>query len=110
METITLADYIQYGFMAFICLLLITLVAGMFRQFRDSGETHGRLSGLEKQLSDLAGRVANLEQNMMTLTGEVGEVKGLVRALHQKVDLLMRHRHDADTGQVILTPGEIAAD
>ena len=43
-------------------------------------------------------------------TGEIGEIKGLLLSLHQKVDMLMRHRRDENTGQVILTPNEVAAD
>lgn len=110
METITLADYVQYGFLAFICLLLVTLVVGMLRQFRDTGEIKGELKGINKRLDDLTARVATLEQTVVALGREVSETKGLVLALHQKVDMLMRHRHDQDNGQVILTPEEVAAD
>ena len=31
-------------------------------------------------------------------------------SLHERVDLMMRHRHDPDDGQVLLTPEEVAAD
>ena len=75
METITLADYILYGLMAFICLLLIAMFVALLHLARDNGE-----------------------------------IKGLVQALHQRVDLVMRHRHQPDTGQGILTPEEVAAD
>jgi hypothetical protein len=40
---------------------------------------------------------------------EISEIKGLVIALHERVDLVMRHRRQAD-GEVILTPGELPAD
>ena len=114
METIALSDYILYGFLGFMCLLMVAIVVALWRQARDAGEMKGRLSGLERQLdemnSNLTGRVERLEQTVMTLAAELGEVKGLVLALHQKVDMLMRHRHDQDTGQVILMPEEVAAD
>ena len=124
MEMITTEDYILYGFLAFIALLLVSIVVGMFRQFRDTGEIKGRLSGLERQLAEqsgriteqsgridsLSGRLERLEQTVASLAGEVGELKGLLLALHQRVDLVMRHRHNADTGQVILTPEAVAAD
>ena len=114
METITLADYILYGFLAFIGLALLAMLAALLRQSRDSGEMKGRIAGLERQLdemnSSLTARVERLEQAVMTLAGEVGEIKGSVQALHRKVDMLMRHRHDPGTGQVILTPEEVAAD
>ena len=110
METITLADYILYGFLAFMCLLLVTIVVALWRQARDSGEIKGRLTALERQVDELASRVTTLEQTVAALGREVSEVKGLVLALHERVNLVMRHRHDRDTGQVILTPEEVAAD
>ena len=117
MDTITLADYIQYGFMAFMSLLLIAMFVALLRQGRDIGELKGEVGGINKRLDDLTVRVEKLEETVMALagrlgenTGEIGEIKGLLLSLHQKVDMLMRHRHDTDTGQVILTPEEIAAD
>jgi len=110
METITLADYIQYGFMAFICLLLIAMFVALIRLTKDNGEIKGELKGINKRLDDLTERVSTLEKTVLTLAQEVGEVKGLVQALHQRVDLVMRHRHQPDTGQVLLTPEEVAAD
>lgn len=114
METIELSDYILYGFLGFMCLLMVAIVVALWRQARDTGEMKGRISGLERQIdemnSNLTGRVARLEQTVMTLAGDLGEVKGLVLALHQKVDMLMRHRHEPDTGRVILTPEEVSAD
>ena len=177
MEMITTEDYILYGFLAFIALLLVSIVVGMFRQFRDTGEIKGRMEGMQRQIDEmkidlsgrieglsgridslsgridglseriegqsgridslseriegqsgridslseriegqsgridsLSGRLERLEQTVASLAGEVGEIKGLLLALHQRVDLVMRHRHDADTGQVILTPEAVAAD
>ena len=117
METITLADYIQYGFMAFMSLLLVAMFVALLRQGRDIGEIKGDIRGINRRLDDLTVRVERLEQAVMALagkigehTGEIGEIKGLLLSLHQKVDMLMRHRHDRDTGQVILTPEEVAAD
>ncbi len=110
METITLADYIQYGFMAFMSLLMIAMFVALLRQGRDIGELKGDIRGINRRLDELTARVNRLEEALMTLVGEVGEVKGSVQALHQKVDMLMRHRHQPETGQVILTPEEVAAD
>ena len=107
---ITTEDYILYGFLAFICLLLVSIVVGMFRQSRDISELKGQNAGIQRQLDELSGRVGQLEQTVAAQSREIGEVKGLLLALHQRVDLVMRHRHDAATGQVILTPEEIAAD
>lgn len=110
METITLADYILYGFLASICLMQVAIVVALWRQGRDIGEIKGELKGINKRLDDLTARVATLEQTVAALGREVSETKGLVLALHQKVDMLMRHRHDPDNGQVVLTPEEVAAD
>ena len=117
METITLADYIQYGFMAFMSLLMIAMFVALLRQGRDIGELKGEVRGINRRLDDLTVRVERLEQTVMALTGkigehtgEIGEVKGMLQDLNRKVDLLMRHRHEPDTGQVFLTPEEVAAD
>ena len=109
METIALSDYILYGFLGFIALLQVAIVVALWRQSRDIGELKGDVRGINRRLDDLTARVERLEQTVLTLAGELGEVKGLVLALHQKVDMLMRHRHDRDTGQVILTPEEVTA-
>ena len=58
----------------------------------------------------LTTRVERLEDGLSALAREVSEIKGLLLALHQRMDLVMRHRHEPETGQVILTPEEIAAD
>ena len=117
METITLADYIRYGFLAFIGLVQLAMLVALLRQSRDIGEIKGDIRGINRRLGDLTVRVERLEQTVMALagkigehTGEIGEIKGLLLSLHQKVDTLMRHRHDENTGQVILTPNEVAAD
>ena len=110
METITLADYVQYGFLAFICLLLISMFVALIRLTKENGEIKGELRGINKRLDDLTARVATLEQTVAALGREVSETKGLIVALHQRVDLVMRHRHDPDNGQVVLTPEEVAAD
>ena len=124
METITLADYILYGFLAFIGLLLIAMFIALIRLTKENGEIKGELKGVNKRLDDLndrvgrlenrverlENRVGRLEETVASLSREVGEIKGLIVSLHQRVDWVMRHRHDTDNGQVILTPEEIAAD
>ena len=117
METITTADCILYGFLAFISLMQVAIVVALWRQGREIGEIKGEIRGINRRLDDLTerlarleDRVAQLEQTVMALGREVGEVKGLVQGLHLRVDLVMRHRHDRDNGQVILTPEEVAAD
>ena len=142
METITLADYIQYGFMAFMSLLMIAMFVALLRQGRDIGEMRGDIKGIKQQIEDLkqqnaqtnarvgslASRIDNVENSLSARidtmseridrlmeivaaqVGGIGEIKGMLQDLHRKVDLLMHHRHLSDTGQVILTPEEVAAD
>ena len=150
METITLADYIQYGFLAFIGLLLVAMLVALLRQGRDIGELKGELRGTNRRIDDVNGnlsdridavnsslsdriesvnnhlsdridnlstrmdrledRMERLEATVASQGREISEVKGLVISLHERVDLMMRHRHDPDDGQVLLTPEEVAAD
>lgn len=117
METITLADYILYAFLAFMCLLLVAIVVALWRQGRDIGELKGEVRGIHhridavgERVGRLEERVGRLEETVAALGREISETKGLVLALHERVNLVMRHRHDQDNGQVILTPEEVAAD
>ena len=103
METIALSDYILYGFLGFIALLQVAMVVALWRLSRDVGEIKGRLTALERQVSGLSERVTRLEQTVMTLVGEVGEIKG-------RLNLMLIHRHESETGQVILTPEQTTAD
>ena len=142
METITLADYILYGFLAFIGLMLVAMFVALLRQSRDIGEMRGDINGIKQQIEDLkqqnaqtnarvgslSARIDNVENSLSARidtmseridrlvevvaaqVGEIGEIKGMLQDLHRKVDLLMHHRHLSDTGQVILTAEEVAAD
>ena len=114
---ITAEDYILYGFLAFIALLLVSIVVGMYRQSHDIGQLRGQNEGIQRQLTELSGRMdgltgrmERLEQVVATQAAELGEVKGILLALNRQMGLLMRHRHDGATGQVILIPEEVAAD
>ena len=100
--TITPELYILYGFLAFICLLLVTLIGFHIRQ----AFTMGRITG---ELRTLTARVERLEEQMGAVREQLAEVRGLVVAMHERMDLLMRHRHD-DAGRVVITPEEVAAD
>ncbi len=154
METITLADYVLYGFLGFIALLLVAMFVALIRQSGAIGELKGEVRGINLRIDEmskshsermdamgesfsqrmdamgesfsqrmdamgesfsqrmdaLTTRVERLEDGLSALAREVSEIKGLLLALHQRVDLVMRHRHEPETGQVILTPEEIAAD
>ena len=95
--------YILYGFLAFIGLLQVTIVVALIRQSHSMGRMEG-------QLNSLTARVERLEEQMGTVREQLGEVRGLVLAMHERMDLLMRHHHD-NAGRVVIIPAEeVAAD
>ena len=135
----TVDPYIIYGFWAFISLVLVAMLAMLFRNTRDIGELRGEFRGIHTRLDEtnrritetnqrieevntnltnrmdrLERRIENLEQSVTALrervARETGEIRGMLQALHERVDLVMRHRHDDASGEVILTPEQVAAD
>ena len=97
---------ILYGFLAFICLLLVALIGIQIRQ----SFAIGRLEGLVARVDGLEGRMQRLEDQMSALRAEVAEVKGMLFSLNRSIDFLMRHHHN-DAGQVVIVPAEeVAAD
>jgi chromosome segregation ATPase len=156
---------ILYAFLGFIGLVLVAMLAILFRNSRDIGELRGevrginarfdetnrrieelnanlsarieevnsnlsarieelnanlsaRIESLERSLTSriesVERRIENLEQSVTALrehvARETGEIRGMLQALHERVDLVMRHRHDNATGEVILTPEQVVAD
>ena len=106
---VTAELYILYGFLAFICLLLIAILGMLYRQGRAIGRLEGQFDGLNGRINGLTARSERLEEQMANLREQVAEVRGLLVSLHERMDLLMRHRPD-DAGRVVITPEEVAAD
>jgi uncharacterized coiled-coil protein SlyX len=102
-------DYILYAFLAFISLLLVTILGVLYRQSRDIGELKGQFNSLNARMDRFESRMERFEQQLSTLGEQVGEIRGMMLSLHERMDLLMRHRHD-DAGRVVITPEEVAAD
>ena len=81
-------------------------------------ETNRRIeevyTNLTNRLDSLERRIESLEQSVSALrervARETGEILGMLQALHERVNLVMRHRHDDASGEVILTPEQVAAD
>ena len=94
---VTAELYTLYGFLAFICLLLVVILGVVYRLSHDIGE-----------LKSMIPRIERLEEQMGTVREQLAEVRGLVVAMHERMDLLMRHHHD-DAGRVVITPEEVAA-
>lgn len=135
MTLITQADYYLFGFLGFIVLLLIAILGVLYRQSRAIGRLEGEVNSLGQQMREmnaslnarisevnasltarisevngsLTARIERLEEQMASLREQVAEVRGLLVSLHERMDLLMRHRHD-DAGRVVITPEEVAAD
>ena len=63
-----------------------------------------RIDGLASRIDGLAARIDRVEEQVANLREQVAENRGLLLALHERVGLIMRHRHDDITGAVILTP------
>ena len=109
--------YILYGFLAFISLLLVTLIGIQLRQSFTIGRMQGQLDGLTERLNGLAerlngleARIERLEDQMASLRAEVAEIRGMLLGLNSRMDLLMRHHHD-EAGRVVIVPAEeVAAD
>ena len=113
---VTAELYILYGFLAFMSLLLIAILGMLYRQGRAIGRLegqfeglNGRINSLNERINGIEARIDRLEEQMANLREQVAEIRGLLVSLHERVDLLMRHRHD-DAGRVVITPEEVAAD
>ncbi len=101
--------YILYGFLAFISLLLVTLVGFQIRQSFTMGRIVGELRTLSARVERLEEQMVNFREQLADFREQLAEVRGMMRALHDRMDLLTRHRHD-DAGRVVITPEEVAAD
>ncbi len=102
-------DYILYAFLAFMSLLLVTILSVLYRQSRDIGELKGQFNSLNARMDRFETRMDRFEQQLAALSEQVAEIRGMMISLHERMDLLMRHRHD-DVGRVVITPEEVAAD
>lgn len=109
---LTPADYYLLGLLSFIALLLIAILGILYRQSRAIGRLEGqiaRIERLEQEMVNFREQLDNFREQMADFREQLAEVRGLMRALHDRMDLLMRHRHD-DAGRVVITPEEFAAD
>ena len=77
----------------------------------------GLTSRIDQVNANLTSRIENLERAVAALTvqftqlnRELGEFKGTLKALNERLGLMMRHHHDDATGEVLLTPEQVTAD
>lgn len=115
MNDITVNAYILYGLIGFLGLLQIATLGAVLRLGFVVGRQQGEISGIHVRIDDLrdslisridglAARIDRVEEQVANLREQVAENRGLLLALHERVGLIMRHRHDDITGAVILTP------
>ena len=123
MNDIAVNAYILYGLIGFLGLLQIATLGAVIRLGFIVGRQQGEISGIHTRIDDLrdsmsnqidrlSARIDRVEEQIANLREQVAENRGLLLALHERVDLVMRHRHDELNGTVILTPNvpEPAAD
>ena len=105
---------ILFAIMGFQGLLVVTMLVAVMRLSSTVGRLEGTISGIREEIRNLREDMRNLQETLTTrierLEEQVAENRGLLRALHERVDLVMRHRHDEQTGGVILTPTEPVPD
>ena len=101
--------YILYGFLAFIGLLQVAIVVTLIRQSHSIGRMEGQLNSLAARVERLEEQMVNFREQLADFREQIAEVRGMMRGLHDRMDLLTRHRHD-DAGRVVITPEEVAAD
>lgn len=113
--------YLIYAGISFFFVFLLVLLGAILRVSFQVGKIDGRLSGLETAVAELRQDNTNLRQEMngirqemndlrqdnASIRQDLGNLRGLIVALHERIDLVMRHRHD-ETGAVVLTPTEPA--
>ena len=101
---------ILFAIMGFQGLLVVTMLVAVMRLSSTVGRVEGTVSGLREEMRNIRQEIADLRAQIADLREQVAENRGLLRALHERVDLVMRHRHDEQTGGVILTPAEPVPD
>ncbi len=101
---------ILFAIMGFQGLLVVTMLVAVLRLGSTVGRLEGRIEGIWEELRNIRQEIADLRGQVGDVREQVAENRGLLRALHERVDLVMRHRHDDRTGSMILTPTEPAPD
>lgn len=130
--------YILYGFLAFISVMLTVAVGGLIRLSFVVGKQNGQLNTLEarvgriedkvdengKAIADVRLEIAasseniqrqiaasseNTQRQIATLSERIIEVRTLIFGINERINLLMRHRHDS-MGQMYIVPEEMPSD
>lgn len=90
-NAVSVHPYFIYASVSFLFLVMLAMLAALFRLLLVVGRMEGRLIRLENAFADLREQIASLNEQVATL--------------NQCVDRLLRHRHDQGTASVTLPPG-----
>ena len=71
---------------------------------QEIGSVRQEIAAVRQEIASVRLEINDLREQIAQLRERVAENRGLLLNLHQRIDLLMRHRHDDDTGDVVLTP------
>lgn len=96
--------YILYAFMGVIVLLLVAVLGVMFRALFVLGGLKAEIEALWRVIGEIRQDISDLREQVVQLRERVAENRGLLLELHRRIDQLTRHRHDPDTGSVVITP------
>ena len=101
--------YILYGFLAFMSVILAALTVAVIRLSFVVGRQNGQLTGLNERVGRLEVKVDENTKAIGDLNERVAEIRTLIFGINDRINLLMRHRHD-NLGRVYLVPEEAPAD
>ena len=101
--------YILYGFLAFMSVILAALTVAVIRLSFVVGRQNGQLTSLNERVGRLEVKVDENTKAISDLNERVAEIRTLIFGINDRINLLMRHRHDG-VGRVYLVPEETPAD
>ena len=101
--------YILYGFLAFMSVILAALTVAVIRLSFVVGRQNGQLTGLTERVGRIEVKVDENTKAISDLNERVAEIRTLIFGINDRINLLMRHRHD-NLGRVYLVPEETPAD
>ena len=107
--------YVVYSMLGVNILLSIMALGLLLRVLYVAGRIDAQLARLQRTVAQYRLEFIRLRLDLDIAKGlkeTPPELRGMVMALNQKIDLLMRHRHDAVSRDVLLAPAapEIVAD
>ena len=105
--------YILYGFLGFMSVILVALTVAVIRLSFVVGRLDGQLTGLTERVGRLEVKVDALAESTQRQIGDIDarvtEIRTLIFGINDRINSLMRHRHDG-VGREYIIPEETPAD